>query len=160
MYKSEKGAATLGIIIVTAILAAVISSFITYKATAGKNMKFAVIDLQRVVVSSKDIEALKTERDTQIQDLKKMADDANEKIQAITDEDEKKQASEKYLAEINAKKEGYDKVYASALQASDQKLNDIINAVADKKGLNVVFNKTSLIQGGEDITDAVVEMVK
>ena len=92
MYKSEKGAATLGIIIVTAILAAVISSFITYKATAGKNMKFAVIDLQRVVVSSKDIEALKTERDTQIQDLKKMADDANEKIQAITDEDEKKQA--------------------------------------------------------------------
>ena len=68
--------------------------------------------------------------------------------------------SEKFLAQINAKKADYDKEYASALQASDQKLNGIINSVAEKEGLKIVFNKSSLVTGGVDITDAVVEQVR
>ena len=89
-----------------------------------------------------------------------MADDANAKIAKISDEEAKKKASEKYLAEINAKKESYDQVYASALQASDQKLNNVIKEVADKENISIVFNKNSLVQGGVDITDSVVDMVK
>ena len=89
-----------------------------------------------------------------------MADEANEKIKAEADEEKKKKLSEQYLSEINSKKESYDKVYASALQASDDKLNNVINSVAEKEGLKVVFNKSSLVQGGIDITDSVIELVK
>ena len=89
-----------------------------------------------------------------------MADDANAKIAKISDEAEKKKTSEKYLAEINAKKESFDQVYSSALQASDQKLNDIIKAVAEKEDLTVVINKNSIVQGGVDITESVIDMVK
>ena len=64
------------------------------------------------------------------------------------------------MAEINAKKEGFDKVYASALQASDQKLSEIIKSVADKEDLKVVLNKNSVVDGGVDITDSVIDMVK
>ena len=60
----------------------------------------------------------------------------------------------------NAKKDEFDKVYATALQASDKKLNDIINSVAEKEGLKVVINKASVVTGGTDITDSVVEQVQ
>ena len=68
--------------------------------------------------------------------------------------------SEKYLAEINEKKDGYDKVYASAIQASDQKLNELILSVAKKEGLAVVIKKEAVISGGTDITESVIDFVK
>lgn len=148
-----------GLIFVVALVAAGISTAAT-KMLSGSEPRFAVVDVQRVVVSSKDVAALKNERDEQIKDLQKMAEDANAKISKISDEAEKKKTSEKYLAEINAKKESYDQVYASALQASDQKLNDIIQSVADKSDLTIVINKNSVVSGGVDITDEVIDMVK
>ena len=149
-----------GLVILVAVVAALVSSFVTYKAVARNGAKVAVIDVQRVVVSSKDIAALKTERDAQVAELKKLADDANEKIKKEKDEKKKKELSEKYLTEINSKKEEFDKIYASALQASDKKLNGIIGAVAEKQGLQVVVNKASIVSGGVDITEAVVEQVR
>lgn len=160
MLKFENVGVNYGIVALIAIAAAVVSSLVTYKAMASKAANFAVVDVQRVVMSSKDLVALNSERNAQIQNLRKMADDANEKIGKEKNEDEKKKLSEKYLAEINAKKAVYDKEYASALQASDQKLNGIINSVAEKNGLKIVFNKSSLVTGGVDITDAVVEQVR
>lgn len=160
MYKFENGNVNYGMVALVAVVAAVISSLVTYKAMAGKAANFAVVDVQRVVMSSKDLVALNSERNAQIQNLRKMADEANAKINAEKKEDEKKKLSEKYLAEINAKKADYDKEYASALQASDQKLNGIINSVAEKEGLKIIFSKSSLVSGGKDITDAVVEQVR
>ncbi len=149
-----------GLIILMAILAAVVSSFVTYKATAGNAQRIAVVDLQRVIAESKDVAALKIMRDGQMQNLKNMADAANNQIKDVKDEDARKKLSEEYLAKINAQKEGYDKLYASALQASDQKLNDTVKAVAQKQGLNVIINKASMVDGGIDITDSVIDLVK
>lgn len=149
-----------GFIFMIALIAAVISSAATKMISGSNEAKFAVVDVQRVVLASKDLAAIKTERDNQIKELQKMADDANTKLAKISDETAKKKESEKYLAEINAKKEGFDKVYASALQASDQKLSEIIKSVADKEDLKVVLNKNSVVDGGVDITDSVIDMVK
>ena len=149
-----------GLMLFIALIAAGISAAATRMISGGNEAKFAVVDVQRVVVASKDVAALKNERDNQIKELQKMADDANAKIAKISDEAEKKKTSEKYLAEINAKKESFDQVYSSALQASDQKLNDIIKAVAEKEDLTVVINKNSIVQGGVDITESVIDMVK
>lgn len=157
-FKNENINYGLAALVVIAI--AVISSLVTYKAMAGKASEFAVVDLQRVVVSSKDLAALNNERNTQIQNLRKMADEANEQIGKEKNEEAKKALSEKLLAQINAKKADYDKQYAAALQASDQKLTGIIKAAAEKKGLDIVFNKTSVVTGGVDITSAVIEQIR
>lgn len=149
-----------GFIFMIALIAAVISSAATKMISGSNEATFAVVDVQRVVLASKDLAAIKTERDNQVKELQKMADDANTKLAKISDETAKKKESEKYLAEINAKKEGFDKVYASALQASDQKLSEIIKSVADKEDLKVVLNKNSVVDGGVDITDSVIDMVK
>lgn len=160
MSKAENNGINYGLVVLIAVAAAVISSFVTYKAVADNSGKFAVVDVQRVVVSSRDIAALKMERDAQVAELQKMADAANEKIKAEKDEKARKELSETNLAEINAKKNEFDKIYATALQASDKKLNDVINAVAEKEGLKVVLNKSFVVTGGTDITESVVEQVK
>lgn len=160
MCKLNENGVNYGLVSLVAILAAVVSSLVTYKATASNNMKFAVIDLPRVVASSKDIAALKNERETQLQDLRQMTEQANEKIKAVKKDDERKKLSEQYLAEINGKKVNYDKVYASALQAADQKLNNVINSAAEKEGLKVVLNKAFVVTGGTDITESVIDLVK
>ena len=149
-----------GLIFLVAIVAAVLGSLVTYKTVCSKNAAFAVVDLQRVVLSSKEIAALSNNRQQQLQELRKMADDANEKINAEKKEEAKKELSQKFLGEINAKKDLFDKAHASGLQAAEQNLNNIINEVAKSEGLSVVLNKSSVVNGGKDITDAVVELVK
>lgn len=149
-----------GMVALVAVIAAVVSSLVTYKAVASKANRFAVVDFQQVVVASKDVAALREEREKQVQDLRKMADEANAKITAEKDEAKKKAVSEQYLAQINARKAEYDKLYASSLQASDKKLNEVVREVADKKGLKAVFSKAALVDGGVDITDAVINKVK
>lgn len=149
-----------GLIFCVALFTAVVTAAATRMLSSNNEPKFAVVDVQRVLMESKDVAALRVERANQIDELKKMADNANAKLAKISDEDAKKKESEKYLAEINAKKENFDKMYASALQASDQKLNDIIKSVADKENLKVIISKGSVVNGGVDITDSVVDMVK
>lgn len=149
-----------GLIFFIALVAAGISAGMTKMLSGNAEPKFAIVDLQRVVMVSKDVNALRTERDNQVKELQSMADKANAEIAKISDEAAKKKASEKYLAEINAKKENYDKVYTTALQASEEKLNNIIKEVADKEDLTVVLNSNSVVNGGIDITDSVIDMVK
>lgn len=156
----SNGKVNYGLVVLVAVAASVISSLVTYKAISADKMKFAVVDVQRVVLSSKEIAALSTERQAQVQELRKMADEANLKITAEEDPAAKKALSEAELAKINAKKDTFDKIHASGLQAADKRINDVINAVAEKEGLSVVFSKASLVNGGTDITDAVVEQVR
>ena len=149
-----------GLVALVAIIGSVLGSLVTYKVVATKKADFAVVDLQRVVLSSKEIAALSNARQDQIQELKKMADEANNRIKNIKDENTKREMSQKFLAEINAKRETFDRVHASGLQAADQTLNEVINNVAADKGLGIVLNKTSVVNGGKDITEEVIEIVK
>ena len=142
-----------------AVVAAALTS-IVFCCFCCKNNGVGVIDLQRVVASSKDVATLRTNREAQINELKKMADEANAKIDEIKRDDEKKVATEKYLGEIQAKKNEFDNAYNTALQASDAKIQNIINSVAEKKDLDIVLNKTSVVSGGIDITEAVIDLVK
>ncbi len=144
---------------VVAVIIAVAASF-GFCKTCCKQNELGVVDLQRVVSVSKDVAALRTNREAQVKELQKMADDANKEIDKIKDENEKKAATEKYLAEIQVKKNEFDNAYATELQASDKKIQNIIDSVAEKKNLSVVLNKSSVVSGGIDITEAVVDLVK
>ncbi len=148
------------IVAAVALMGAVFVSDKVIAEPTASGFEFAVIDLQKVVPASKDLNALRDERMKQVQDLQKMAETANEKIKAIENEEERKKASEDAVKEINAKKAEYDKTYQTTLEASNKKLEEIIKAVATEKGLNVILLKTVVLQGGQDITDAVIEKIK
>ena len=60
-----------GFIFFIALISAVIASAATRMMSGGDEPKFAVIDVQRVVMASKDVAAVKSERESQIQELQK-----------------------------------------------------------------------------------------
>ncbi len=148
-------------VVCSAIVAIIVALGSAYAfGCCGNKSNFGVVNLQRVVSVSKDVAALRVEREAQINELKKMADDANAEIEKIKDEDKKKAATEKYLAEIQVKKNEFDNAYNTALQASDTKIKNVIESVAEKKNLSAVLSSSSVVIGGEDITEAVVDLVK
>ena len=108
---TENKSMNYGLVVLVAVVAAIISSFVTYKAVAKNGMRFATVDINRVIAVSKDIAALRNERDSQIQELQKMAADANANIQKESDQKKKDELSKQYLSEINNKKEEFDKLW-------------------------------------------------
>lgn len=148
------------IVSVLAVIFAIWGALLTYKVYAGHSSDLAYVDIQRVVLSAKETAAVRDARQGQITTLQKMAEEANKKIDGEKDEAKKKELSAKYMEEIQAKKAEFDRQYASELQALDNNIKNKIQAVASKQGYNVVLSRNSFVQGGEDLTDAVVEMVR
>ena len=149
-----------GLTVIIAILAAVVSSFITYKATSSNSGRAAVVDIDRVALSIKSAAALRTAREGQLERLKTMREDAEKLISAETNAENKQKLSDMYEAEINSKKELYDQQYNAALQTLKQTIDQAVNEVAKKKNIKVLFDPQSVVQGGEDITDEVIRYMQ
>ncbi|MBR1756843.1 MAG: OmpH family outer membrane protein [Alphaproteobacteria bacterium] len=151
------GSANYGLIVLIAILAAVVSAFVTYKATATNSGKIAVLDVDRVAEASKSAQALQKAREGQLENLQKMTEDAEIRLKAEEDADQRKRMSEIYVAEINSQKEEYDQQYFQALKLLNQSIKETASEIAAKKGIKVIMLPNSLFQGGEDITDLVIQ---
>ena len=137
----------------------------------ARDVNIAVVDLAKVVSASKEVENLKKEREEQVKVLKEIVDNANTKINDITDVKAKKQISEKYLANIEKRREQLDEAYDKNLKITDSKIQYKIKCVARQNGFENVFDKsgrqriTGKIQEipqnaeTEDITDIIVSHI-
>ena len=158
MSKFEnEGGVNYGLIVFIAILAAVVSAFVTYKATASNSGKVAIVDVDKVAATSRSALALQSARENQIEQLQKMTEDAENRLKSEEDTKKRKQMSEAYVAEINSQKEEYDQQYYAALQLLNQSIKDVAEKVAAKKGIKIILTPSAVFQGGEDITDLVIQ---
>jgi Skp family chaperone for outer membrane proteins len=158
MSKFENdGNVNYGLIVFIAILAAVVSAFVTYKATVSGSGKVAILDVDKVVVSSRSAIALQNAREGQIEHLQKMTEDAEARLKVEEDANKRKQMSDAFVAEINSQKEEYDQQYYAALQLLNQSIKDVAEKEAAKKGIKVILLPSAIFQGGEDITDLVIQ---
>lgn len=158
-YDNE-GGFNYGLMVIIAILAAVVSSFVTYKATSSHSGRAVIVDVDRVAVSSKSAMALKTAREGQLERLRVMREEADRQIKAETDDENKQKLADMYAAEINSRKDQFDKQYAAALQTLNQTIQQAISVVAKQKGVKVIYNPNSVVLGGEDITDDVIKSMQ
>ena len=158
MSKFENdGNVNYGLIVFIAILAAVVSAFVTYKATVSGSGKVAILDVDKVVVSSRSAIALQNAREGQIEHLQKMTEDAEARLKVEEDANKRKQMSDAFVAEINSQKEEYVQQYYAALQLLNQSIKDVAEKEAAKKGIKVILLPSAIFQGGEDITDLVIQ---
>ena len=61
------------------------------------------------------------------------------------------------MAEINSQKDEFDQQYFQALKLLNQSIKETASEIAAKKGIKVIMLPNSLFQGGEDITDLVIQ---
>ena len=132
----------------------------TKAADIPPNFKVAVVDVQKVVNSSSQVQALKKEQEAKAKDLVAFVEKARKDVAAVTDEKKKKELEDKYNKELNDRKAAMDKNYADKLQAIDASISKQIDTIAKSGKYDLVLAKGVVLNGGNDITDAVIKAVK
>ncbi len=122
--------------------------------------KVAVVDVQRVVSSSKQIAALKKEQQTQMNELNALLDKARKEVAFASDEKNAKSLEAKYTKELNDKKATMDKNYATKLKQIDAAITKEVENKAKSNGYNLVLSKGTVLFGGVDITGEIIKTIK
>ena len=120
----------------------------------------AFIDVQKVVDSSAQVQALKKDREAQMKDIVSFIEKARKEVAAESDTDKKKALDEKYTKQLNAKREKMDKDYASKLKVIEESISTVVNHQAKLKGYDMVVSKGVVLYGTTDITEDVIKAVK
>lgn len=122
--------------------------------------KIAVVDVQQVVNSSSQVQALKKEQQAKMKEVVAFVEKARKEVAATTDVKKKQALEEKYNKELNTKKAAMDKNYSDKLTAIDSAISKQIETQAKAGGYDVVLAKGVVLYGGSDITEAVKKAVK
>ena len=129
-------------------------------ASVCAEQKIAVIDVQAVVSKSAQVQALKKEQQTKIQDLEKWLKTAKADVEQQQTQEGKEKLLKKYNADFAKKKETIAKDYQTRLQAVDKSITETIKTIAKAKGYTMVISKGVVLYGGDDITSDIQKVVK
>jgi outer membrane protein len=124
------------------------------------NYKIAVVDIQRIVANSDEIENLKTEQEKQMQNLQKTIEKARAEISQEKDPTKIAKLEDKYRQQINEQKIALDTSYNSKLTAIDNKIKTAVVEKARSMNYNIVLPKNTVLFGGDDITEQVANIIK
>ncbi len=127
---------------------------------AMADTKIAVVDVQAVVSKSVQVQALKKEQQTKMQDLEKWLKTVRADVEKQQTQEGKEKLLKKYNSEFAKKKEAIAKDYKEKLQAIDKNITETITTTAKAKGYNMVISKSMVIMGGDDITAEIQKVVK
>ncbi len=122
--------------------------------------KVAVVDIQKVVTKSAQVQALKKEQDTKKKELASFIKKAGEDIKKQTDPAKKKSLAASYDKQLKAKQDANAKAYKTKLETIDKNINATIIQQAKAMGYDLVLTKGVVLYGGDDITEAVLKVVK
>lgn len=126
----------------------------------AQGSKIAVVDVQKVVNKSAQVQALKKEQKAKKEELVKFINTARADVNKQTDPKKKEELTKKYDKELAAKREANAKAYKTKLQAIDKSISATITAQAKAMGYDMVLTKGVVLYGGDDITDAITKVVK
>lgn len=134
--------------------------FMTFCAPVFAIDKIAVVDVQKLVNKSAQVQAMKKERSAKSKEISQFIKKANDEVKAQTDENKKKALMQKYQKELAAKQEANSKAYKAKLEAADKAISDTIANYAKANGYDLVLPKGTVLYGGVDITEALLKVVK
>lgn len=134
--------------------------FLAFCAPVFAVEKIAVVDVQKVVRQSSQVQAIKKEQEAKAKEFAALIKKANDEVKAQTDDAKKKAIVQKYEKEIATKREASAKVFQAKLEAFDKTVTAKIAEYAKTNGYDVVLVKGATLYGGTDITDAISKAVK
>lgn len=144
-----------------AMIAVFISGFFAgYIYTDMMKSRIAVVDINRVVAGSAQVQNLKAQQEIQNSEMNQWLQDAQKAINAEKDKEKQTEILQKYAAEFESKRNLNAQRYVAALQSIEQSINQTIQDEAKKQGYKFIITKGMILGGGDDITDDIVKVVK
>jgi len=122
--------------------------------------KVAKVDIAKVVSKSAQVQALKTEQQKKLEDLKKWLDTVRADVQKQQTKEGQEKLIKKYDNDFAKKQEEIKSNYAAKLQAIDKSISETIERQAKAMGYDLVLAKGTVLYGGDDITDTIIKYVK
>ena len=143
--------------LVSALLLATLG--ITNAAMA--DTRIAVVDVQAVVASSSQVQALKKEQQTKLQELDKWLKKVKEDVDKQQTKEGKEKLLKKYDGEFLKKQNDIKSNYAKKLQAIDVNITQAIANEAKAKGYNLIISKQGkVLYSSDDLTANIQKAVK
>ena len=121
---------------------------------APEPQKIAVVDIQKVVSASAQVKALKASQEAKNKELAAFIKKAQEDV------NKKKSLAESYEKQLKTKREANIKDYTTKLKAADANITAQIGKKATELGYTMVVPKSTVIWGGDDITETVLKGIK
>lgn len=118
----------------------------------------AVVDVQKVLESSPEINALNVDRKNKVNELVSFVEKARADVAKETNAAKKKTLEDSYTKELNQRKEALDKEYIKKISDVDKDITALINSKTSDYDL--VLKKSSVIEGGTDITGEIIKGLK
>ena len=130
-------------------------------AVIGMNLccspKIAVVNINQVVRAYPKLSLVQRENTLKIGELTQWIETAQKQIDAEKDKTKKAALIKQAQAVAQQKKAEIQQEYVQKTAELDNEITEIISKVAKKNGCKIVFAKTSVVSGGVDITDKVLE---
>ena len=143
-------------LITTLLLAA-----LGFNSTAMADTRIAVVDVQAVVASSSQVQALKKEQQTKLQELDKWLKTVKADVDKQQTKEGKEKLIKKYDSEFLKKQEDIRANYAKKLQEIDVTITQAIANEAKVKGYNLVLSKQGqVLYSSDDLTANIQKAVK
>ena len=122
--------------------------------------KVAVVDVQKIVNKSAQVQVLKKEQQAKQKEMAQFIKKAGEDIKKQPDEKQRKALAKKYDTELKAKREANAKTYKTKLETADKNITNTIIQQAKAQGYDLVLTKGVVLYGGDDITESILKVVK
>lgn len=145
---------------VTAFAFVLAISMNNFASSLPSAYKVAVVDVQKVVNNSSQVNQLKNEQKDKLEKLAKFVDDARKDLAAEKDSTKQKALEDKYNKELDSKRTAIDSEYSKKLMEIDKNITQFIKKEAAKSSYDLVLSKSVVLVGGEDITEKIVKLVK
>ena len=120
----------------------------------------AIVDVSAVLAKSSQLQALKKEQQTKIQELEKWLKNVKTDVDKQQTKEGKEKLIKKYDAEFVKKQQDLRDSYIKKLLAVDKNIAQTITNEAKAKGYDLVITKGVVLYGGTDITDDIIKVVK
>lgn len=137
-----------------AILA--VAATISLSCLSAQAEKIGVIDLAKISAKYTKAQELASGMKNQEAEIQEKIANAQKKIQAAKSPVAKRNLEKKYKAQIDAAIEKIKDQNAKEVEEIDKNLTNAIDAVSKRNNLGIVINKQSVVHGGYDITDKVL----
>lgn len=120
------------------------------------NQNVGFIDVNYIVNNSKQTQALKQKQDALTVELQKYGITEKEKMMNSKTSMSKQDMEKELIKKVSLKKDDLEKQYRDDFVSLQQKIKTSVAQVENKKHVVLVFTKDSLVTGGVDLTQDVI----